>query len=195
MFCGIFGDLWERLQPLCLQGCDAFGAFGPRQTYWWGKEGVGPHRREPRMCSDEQGRTSECIPGLSNMNLGMYSQIERHGDRWTTGDWQIEENWHLGRQISSNCKSPMLCLSWGPAPMWPRRAQRYFDPMEGIWVSRPLCTMLLQVCCMLHFARIGVVSHKCEMWALMSPNLSEGVQGALHYFQSSQCSLKSCEAG
>ena len=33
-------------------------------------------RREPRMCSDEQGRTSECIHG-SSKNLGMYSRIER----------------------------------------------------------------------------------------------------------------------
>ena len=37
------------------------------------KGGFGPHRREPRMYSDEQGRTSECIPGLSKMNLGMHS--------------------------------------------------------------------------------------------------------------------------
>ena len=67
-------------------------------------------RREPHMCSDEQGRTSECIPRLSK-NLGMHSRIERHGDRQTTGDWQFEEIWRLGRPITSNCQSPMLCLS------------------------------------------------------------------------------------
>ena len=30
------------------------------------------------------------------MNLGMCSQIERHGDRQTTGDWQFEESWRFG---------------------------------------------------------------------------------------------------
>ena len=61
------------------------------------------------------GRTSECIHG-SSKNLGVYSRIERHGDRQTTGDWQFEEIWRLGRQISSNCQSPMLCLSRGVGP-------------------------------------------------------------------------------
>ena len=74
--------------------------------------GLGPTEREPRMCPLEQGRTSECIPGLSK-NLGMYSRIERHGDRQTTGDWQFEEKMRLGRIFSSNCQSTMSCLSRG----------------------------------------------------------------------------------
>ena len=45
-----------------------------------------------------------------NTNLGMYSWIEQHGDRQTTGDLQFEEIWRLGHQISSNCQSPMLSL-------------------------------------------------------------------------------------
>ena len=48
------------------------------------KGGCGSHRRKPCMCSDEQGRTLECTLGLSNMNLGMFSWIEQHGDRQTT---------------------------------------------------------------------------------------------------------------
>ena len=91
---------------------------------WMGgkKEVLAPLSANPAVGPAEQGRTSECIPELSNMNvgmhsrmnimtLGMYSQIERHGDRQTTGDWQIEEILRLGRHISSNCQSPMLCLS------------------------------------------------------------------------------------
>ena len=41
-------------------------------------------------------------------------------DRQTTGDWQFEEIWCLGRQISSNCQSSMLCLR-------PRRSFRRWN--------------------------------------------------------------------
>ena len=42
--------------------------------------------------------------------------IGQHGDRQTTGDWQFEEEFRLVRTFSSNCQSPMLCLSRG---IWP----------------------------------------------------------------------------
>ena len=62
--------------------------YGPTDA----KGGYGPHQLKPCMCSDEQGRTSECFPGVSNMNLGMYPWIEQHGDRQTdrrTDHWRL----------------------------------------------------------------------------------------------------------
>ena len=77
-------------------------------------------RGEPRNVFPDCARTSECIPGWSE-NLGMYSRIERHGDRQTTGDWQLEVILRLGRKITSkNCQSPMLCLPSRAPDCWER---------------------------------------------------------------------------
>ena len=74
----------------------------------------------------------------------MYSRIERHGDRQTTGDMQFEKIWRLGRHISSNCQSPVLCLSranpaFGPAernrgaPSCSPRAPDCWEHGPGCW--------------------------------------------------------------
>ena len=83
--------------------------------------GWGRTERKPRMCPLEQGRTSECTPGLSK-NLGVYSRSERHGDGQTTGDWQFEE------KIAWGEKHPQIAnLQWsvcrgglGPTEREPR---------------------------------------------------------------------------
>ena len=55
---------------------------------------------------------SRTIPRTAQTRtMGLYSRIEHHGDRQTTGDWQFEVILRLGRKITSNCEWPMLCLS------------------------------------------------------------------------------------
>ena len=48
-------------------------------------------------------------------------------DRQSMGDWQFEEIWRPKRQISSNCQSPVVCLS-------PCRSIREYIP-RFIWLN------------------------------------------------------------
>ena len=60
----------------------------------------------------------------------MYSWIERQADRQTDRPLEIgniEVILRFGRKITSNCQSPMLCLSWGLAPT---DANPAFGPAE-----------------------------------------------------------------
>ena len=74
------------------------------------KGGYGPNRREPLNCPLEQGggdiaRNEQMSP--QTRTLGVYSRIERHGDRQTTGDWQFEVIVALGApQSPQNANRP-----------------------------------------------------------------------------------------
>ena len=73
------------------------------------------------MCPLEQGRTSECIPALSE-NLGMYSWIERYETDGQTDHWRfaIRGKIALGAQLFLKLPIAHVLSVTGPAEREPR---------------------------------------------------------------------------
>ena len=94
-------------------------------------------------------------------------------DRQSMGDWQFEEIWRPKRQISSNCQSPVVCLS-------PCRSIREYTPRCPCFQGAPAFKVL--PCSRGHMRGLRPVGPKppfpfCEGAKLGSPSVRPGSPG------------------
>lgn len=122
----IFGNAWDRMQPLC-----AVGTCHPKGTwvsqFWRGKEGLGKwSSAQPRFLASEPGNTSQSLPSSkdaatdSRQNCRKFCGCEK--DSPLARPWLFALFWHLFLHRFSlkaawserrGTTSPFLCPSGG----------------------------------------------------------------------------------